>query len=276
MTEAGDWKTLMDSEDYDAVVLAVDFDTTGRPEARFSDLVANLKSDFAVWETIPPAAGTELARTATGYIDHWARKAEAERRPVRALLGFCAGSVYAAALAERIRGWQDTEPLLLLFDPELSTSQTLMWQFHKVIGFLSSIISAEEIAEGRAAGQQVYDRIPDVGALKDALIELMRGAGEPALVRAGLDKPRREELFGVFDSFLCYLATASEIDPLDRWRSAIALSSTSPLSGLNAMRTAGMGAEQITVAREITFEVDHATMLANKDVAATVSDLLNG
>jgi len=269
------WKTLTDGENSD-VVLAVDFDTTGRPEARFTDLAANLKSDVGIWETIPPAAGAGSWPTGADYIDHWARKIEAERPRVRALLGFCAGSVYAAALAERIRGCQDAEPLLVLFDPELSTAQTLMWQVNKVIGFMSSVIPAEEIAAAREAGQRVFEETPDIGALKNGLVQLMRQAGEPGLVRAGLDEPRREELFGFFDSFLNYLAAASEIDPLDRWRSAIVFSSTSPLSGLNAMRASGMGADVIAVAREITFDVDHGTMLADQDIATMVSDLLNG
>jgi hypothetical protein len=276
MTEsgAGAWRTLVDGDGDDSagIALAVDYDTTGRQEARFADLVANLSTGLGVWETVPPDPGADFSLSGDDYIDHWVGAVEAKSPNVRAVLGFCGGAVYAANIAERLRATQNTEPLLVLIDPELSTSQTLMWQFHKVIGFLSSVITAEEVAEARAIGQRVHEEITDIGKLKDELIRLMREFGEPALIRAGLDGPRREELFQVFNTFLCYLAAASEIDPREEWRSAVTFSSTSPLSGLNAMRASGL---EVAVGREITIEVDHATMLADKDLAAAVSDVLS-
>ena len=276
MTGSAAWKPLVGSPDSAGLVLAVDFDTTGRPEARFSDLATNLKTDFEVRETIPPAAKDGHTPSGTGYLDYWSRDIEAESGQVRALMGFCGGAVYAAGLAERIgRRQGGAPPLLLLFDPELSTAQTLIWQFQKVIGFLSPMISDEQIDEARRLGQRLYETVPEVGPLKDELIRLMREAGEPALVRAGLDKTRRDELAGVFDTFLGYLAAASQLDPREQWRSAVALSSTSPRSGLNAMRAAGLGEDQLSVAREFVFDVDHGSMLADHDVAATVSELLN-
>jgi hypothetical protein len=147
-----------------------------------------------------------------------------------------------------------------------------MWQFHKVIGFMSATLSAEDIAEAREIGQQAHDTTPHVGELKDELIRLMRRFGEPALARVGLDEARREELFEVFDSFLSYLAVAAEIDPRERWKSAIALNSTSPLSGLNAMRASGV---EIEVAEEVVIDVDHGTMLADAELAAAVTRLLD-
>ncbi|GAA2157713.1 hypothetical protein GCM10009760_60080 [Kitasatospora kazusensis] len=276
MAESGSWKTLVEGGGSGGIVLAVDFDTTGRPEARFSDLVANLRTDLAVWETVPPAAGSEYARSGAGYVDCWAQRLEAERPQIKALLGFCAGSVYAAALAERIASWQQAEPLLVIFDPEVSVSQTLMWQYHKVVGFMSSVISDEDVATAREAGLQLHNRTPEIGPLKDGLIRLIREIGEPAFTRVGLDEARREELFSVFESFLCYLAAASDIDPLDRWRSAVAFSSASPLSGLRAMRASGVGGDRLAVAREIEIDVEHGSMLADKGLAEAVSELLNG
>lgn len=272
MTETAAWKILTDSDPSGSVVLAVDFDTTGRPEARFTDLVAHLKVAATVWETVPPVAGSPFAATGAGYIDRWARKPAEERPHVKALLGFCAGSVYAAALAERIAQWQTTEPLLVLFDPELSTAQTLMWQFQKVTGFMNSVLPAQDIAEAREIGRRAYEETEDLGDLKDALISLMWDFGEPALAKAGLDERRRAELFEVFGTFLNYLAAAGDIDPRERWRSAVAFSSNTPLSGLNAMRSAGT---EVVVAREIRCDVDHGGMLADQALAATVSELLS-
>ncbi|MFD8705602.1 hypothetical protein ACFV1W_23810 [Kitasatospora sp. NPDC059648] len=273
MAESGSWKTLVEGDGSEGIVLAVDFDTTGRPEARFSDLVANLGTGLTVWETVPPAHGTEHAKSGKGYIDYWAGRLEEERPPVRALLGFCAGAVYAAALAERIADWQESEPQLIVFDPEISVSQTLMWQYHKVVGFMASVISEADVAAAREAGLKVLEACPEIGALRDGLIRLIREIGEPAFTRVGLDATRREELFTVFESFLSYLAAASELDPVDRWRRAVAFSSASPLSGLRAMRSSGVG-EGVTVAREVEMDVEHGSMLAHRELAAAVGGLL--
>ncbi|MFF7634697.1 hypothetical protein ACFZB9_16290 [Kitasatospora sp. NPDC008050] len=276
MAESGSWQTLVDGGESGEIVLAVDFDTTGRPEARFSDLVANLQTDFGVWESSPPPGGGARARTGADYIAHWAEPLAAERPKIKAVLGFCAGSVYAAALVERIASWQQERPLLVIFDPEVSAAQTLMWQYHKVVGFMASVISDEDVATARKAGAELHDRTPEIGALKDGLIALIREIGEPAFTRVGLDEARREELFSVFESFLCYLAAAADIDPLDLWHDAVAFSSASPLSGLRAMRAAGVGGERLAVSREIEIDVEHGVMLADKELAAAVSALLNG
>jgi len=266
------WRILSKSDNSAGLVLAVDFDTTGRVEARFADLVANLTAATEIWETIAPDGGTVSPGAAQEYLDHWAGDLQDERRPIQAVLGFCGGAIYAAALVERIRRAQGHEPLLLLFDPELSTAQTLLWQFHKVMGFMSGILSSEQVAQAQEMGRHAYDTISDVAALKEEISRLMKESGEPALINAGLDERRREELFGVFDSFLSYLAAASQIDPLDQWRRAIAFSSKSPLSGLNAMRASGL---DILVGKEIGLDAEHGTLLANRDLAAQVSDLLS-
>ncbi|WP_329537858.1 hypothetical protein OG568_57180 (plasmid) [Streptomyces sp. NBC_01450] len=275
MGESGEWKVLADSGDSGAVVLAVDFDTTGRPEARFSDLVANLTTDLTIWESIPPAVEAAAEWSGKEYIDHWARKVAQERPEVRAVMGYCAGSVFAATLAERIAELQGSEPLLLLFDPEITVAQTLLWQFQKIVGFMSSVLPAEDIEAARDAGRRCYEQTPQVGPLKQGLTRLVREVGEPAFTRAGLDHTRREELFDAFGSFMGYLAAAGDLDPFERWRSATAISSSSPASGLNGIRAAGVGADQVSVGRELTFDVEHATMLADKEIAATVSDLLH-
>jgi hypothetical protein len=271
VAENSSWRTLTAGDDPSGIVLAVDFDVTGRVEARFSDLAANLDTGHAIWEAIPPAA--EDNRTGADYVSHWAQDAERPGLPVRALLGFCAGSVYAAELAERIGRAQGAAPLLLLFDPELSVPRTLLWQFLKIVGFMSGTISAEGAAAMREAGQRAYEQNQDIGDLRQALVRLVREQGEPAFERAGLDRRLRGELLDIIDSCLCYLAAASDLDPREQWKSAIAFGSSSPMSGLRGMRLAGT---DVAVAREISVDADHGTMLADKEVAATVSRLLNG
>lgn len=267
------WKDLSTSDHSDEVVLAVDFDATGRPEARFADLVANLKVDLTVRESVPPEGASEAARDTAGYLAHWAGPLAEQRPRVRAVLGFCAGSVYAAALAERIGRWQETPPQLVLFDPELITPVSVLWQFQKVVGFLPPLISDTELAEARAEGQRLHDEIQDVAQLKTEFLRLTRAICTPAFTRFGLDEKRREEVFDLFRSFLGYLAAAAGIDPADQWRTAVAYSSATPLSGLRGMRSSG---RDVVVGREIEVAVEHAAMLADEGLAAEVSDLLNG
>ncbi|RKN47499.1 hypothetical protein [Micromonospora endolithica] len=271
MKESGAWKALANGDRATPVVLAVDFDTTGRPEATFAALAGTMNRPEPIWHTLPPAPGSPEASTGAGYVEHWIRDLAAERAPVKAVLGFCAGSVYAAALADRIAAWQDP-PLVVIFDPELLNSQILMWQFQKVSGFMAGTLSAAEIAEARRIGQQAFEYSTGPVDLKDRLITLMHDFGDPALARAGLDATRRAELFGVFSGFLGYLALASELDPRERWREAVAFSSNTPLSGLNAMRANGV---EVAVAKEVHCPVEHAGMLADRRLAEAVAELLD-
>jgi len=271
VANAGIWRKLSAGDNPTGIVLAVDFDVTGRVEARFSDLVANLDTSYAVWEAVPPAA--DDTRTGADYVTHWLRGTQDAGLPVRALMGFCAGSVYAAALAERIGQTQDTAPLLLLFDPEVSMPRTLLWQFLKIVGFMSATISAEASAAMRDAGQKAFEENPKVDDLRKALSALVREQAEPAFEAAGLDRRLRSELLDIIDSCLSYLAAASDIDPLEQWKTATAFCSSSPMSGLRGMKMAG---HDVTVARDISVAADHGTLLADPQIAATVSRLLNG
>ncbi|GAB3844925.1 hypothetical protein [Dactylosporangium cerinum] len=258
------------------VILAVDFDATGRPEARFADLAGRLKTDCAFWETAPPDLDTERTASGTAYIDYWWAAFQRRARPVAAVMGFCGGAVYAAALSERVAAWQGSEPQLLLFDPEIAVPQTLVWQFHKVVGYLAGVLPPEDIMRAQAAGQAEIDRHSGMAEMCEALVKLTLDMGDVAFAQAGLSKPLRDELMGTFCSFLRYLAAASELDPLPRWRGATAFQSVTELSGLHAVRLSGIGGDGPLVGREIVVQDEHAKLLANDEVAAAVSDLLAG
>jgi hypothetical protein len=268
VTQSKAWRPLAVGSNTASTLLAVDFDATGRQEARFSDMLPELGGDLTVLETVPDPA----ASTAADLVEHWARPHEEARTQVRAVLGYCAGAVYAAPLAERVASWQADAPALLLFDPEISEQRSFLWQFYKTVGIMSSTLSEQEVAAARHSAQQACERTADLETLALELAGLVRDIGDPALARAGLSAPRRDELFTVFGSFLRYLAMASKIDPLDQWRRAVAFSSTSPLSGMRAMRANGRFVE---VAREIETDVEHDRLLADQKVAAAVRQLLD-
>ena len=75
MAETDAWRILTKGDDDQGIVLAVDFDVTGRVEARFSDLAKNLDTGYAIWETVPPPVRTDHTWTGSDYVNHWARQA---------------------------------------------------------------------------------------------------------------------------------------------------------------------------------------------------------
>lgn len=263
------WRSLVVGGDAADTVLAVDFDATGRQEARFSDMLPKLGGGLTMMETVPH---TEVS-SAVELVEQWVEPHEAAKTQVHAVVGYCAGAVFAAALAERIAEWQSEPPMLLLFDPEISDPRSLLWQFHKTVGIMSTTLGEEDAALARQRAKQICEGTPDMDKISEELAVLVREIGDPALARAGLGEARRDELFTVFASFLRYLALASQLDPLDQWRRAVAFSSTSPLNGMRAMRSGGIFVE---VAREVETDVEHDRLLADEKVAAAVRRLLNG
>ncbi|WFE39915.1 hypothetical protein [Micromonospora sp. WMMD998] len=267
---------LAEPDHAERVILAVDFDATGRPEARFADLAERLTVDCAFWETSPPGPETERTASGPAYIEHWWTAFQRRPRPVAAVMGFCGGAVYAAALSERVAAWQGSEPQLLLFDPEIAVPQTLVWQFHKVVGYLAGVLPMEDIQRAQEAAQDLHDRECGMAEMCETLCRLTLEMGDVAFAQAGLSKPLRDELMGTFCSFLRYLTAAAELDPLPRWRTATAFQSVTELSGLHAVRTSGIGGAGPLVGREIAVDDEHAKLLANDEVAATVSGMLAG
>ncbi|MCQ8835688.1 hypothetical protein [Streptomyces malaysiensis] len=258
----------------DDVVLAVDFDATGRSEARFSDLVKNLKNAVTCWETLPQSLITEPDLTPDDFVEQWMGEVRSHGRPIRAVMGFCVGGVYAAALAERIGEWQEEMPLVILFDPEKASGITLYWQFHKVVGTMDAVLTPAEVAEAQEAGAEAERKHTDLQELGAELLTIFDRFGVIAFDRLGLDDQRRAELTETYRCFVSYLATAERIDPTGVWRNATAFSSTTPTSGLNAARDAYPGAEPRFVGNEHRIATEHRDLLSNGSVADTLARLL--
>ncbi|MFG2353525.1 hypothetical protein [Streptomyces sp. NPDC048521] len=260
---SGDGKT--------APALASDFPATGRTVAGFGDLVRGLGDAApALWETAPPRPGQEAGMTGEDYLRHWQAGA-ASAGPVRAVLGFCVGSVFAAGLAAEIGRLQGEAPRLVLFDPERPDVDLLHRHYHELIGGLAPMLSPDEIDEARRAGQETRRAHTAMRPLAEDLCELFRKYGEPAFRRTGLDAERGAEVVATFASFLGYLVAASDLDPRPAWADAVAISSATPHSGLNPLPPQ----ERSTlVAREIAFDLPHTELLRDTGVARTVSQLL--
>ncbi|MGI8311948.1 hypothetical protein [Saccharopolyspora hattusasensis] len=253
------------------IVLAVDYAATGRPEAAFGDLADGLGAGAAMWETVQPPLGAEADFDAADYVDRWV--SAVPDRPVRAVLGFCAGGAFAGELAARLTERTGRAPALLLFDPESPTTLTLYYQYRKVVESLSGMLGAERAAAAVADGDRALAGVDGVEQLGTELVRIFTGAAEVACAAAGLDEEYAEELTGTYRSFVRYLIAAAQIDRDKRWAGAVVFSSATPTSGLNPLDPADRAA---LVDRELRFDVEHADLLRAPDVAAAVGEVLAG
>ncbi|MEU8627796.1 hypothetical protein [Streptomyces sp. NPDC048669] len=256
------------------IVLAADFPVTGRNEGGFADLALGLKLDCALWQTVAPVRDPQTDALDDTYLEPWLSEVAASGRTVRAVLGYCAGSVFAGVLAEKIGARQGAVPRVVLFDPELVDAPTVHLQFGRVIGNMTTVLTAEEIAELSGAAEKLAaqgDVAP--GAFAAGLYAAFHPIGTSALRRAGLDEGYAGELVQLVGSFMSYLATAAGLDPRPGWQGATVVTSASESSGLNRMRTTP-GVAPIEVADERRFEVEHRDLLRTPAIAETVAGFL--
>jgi hypothetical protein len=262
--------------DSDELILASDFSaSTGRTVGGFSDLVPRLAAGHPVWETAPPPAGTGAEMTAADYIERWTADIRADGRRVHAILGYCVGSVFAAGIAEKVTEWQSA-PRVILFDPEQPQAALLHRHYRDALDALGKTLTDKEQEHARSAGEDALKHAASDGSgglpeLAGTLSDLLSGTGDPALARTGLAEGRRCELFGTFRSFLFYLVSASGLDATRVWKTATVISSLSPRNGLNVLPPESRSG---VVAHEIRFDLPHADLLRDADVARAVDGLL--
>jgi len=273
VNHSGGWKTLAEGNGGD-VVLAVDFDGTGRPEARFADLVANLTgAGYSVWESVQPDLAV-AERGSDAILSHWMERLVNDGPEITAILAYCAGSVYAAALAQELAAARGLPVPLVLFDPETVDPDGMLFEFNQAIGFMAGIVPEEEVDSWKETATRVRARHEHLRPLCEELLGLVREVGVPALDRAGLSQELRDELIGMLCSFMHYLTATAEIDPWNQWSTAVVFTSISPLSGLNAMRAGRTNGPPIEVRQEIAVDVDNMRILSDPAVARAVGELL--
>lgn len=278
------WKVVTPAEGGEAgeggvsgeVVVAVDFPVTGRPEAGFTDLAGLLAPGRAFWQTVPPPVVPGSGAGVETYVGGWADELTGSGLVVRGILGFCVGSVYAAALADKVTAAQGSAPALILFDPEPATVTTLYWQFEKMVGNLAGVLTDDEADAVRRKAEALSKADPDdVTAFAAELHAMFHPVAVEAFGRLGLDAEHTAEVLDLFAAFISYLSVAGQLDPSAAWKGATAISSAGPNSGLNPHR-AHPGQDSDLVAREYRLDVPHAELLRSADAARTVDELLRG
>ncbi|MGW7385791.1 hypothetical protein [Streptomyces sp. NPDC054794] len=222
------WKTLSSGES-ESLLLAVDFAAGSRAPAQFADLAPLLDPPLTLWASRPPGPDDQVPPTGNAYLDWWLGEVRASGAPVEAVLGYCAGGVFAAALAERIADWQPA-PRLILLDPELPSTSGLYDDFHTAGDSLGALLTPAELDAFHARGEALKaqygdDQLPVAGR---ELADTFTAAVAAAADRLDLDEDIRDELSGAFVSLVSYLTAATTLSPLPAWTTATALTTTAP------------------------------------------------
>jgi hypothetical protein len=231
-----------------------------RAAAGFADLAAGVRVDACFLHIGLAGAGAGPLAACTG---RWADELLATGRPVRAVLGFCAGTALAARLADAIAA-TGPPPMVVLFDAVSTTGGTLAGEFTSVLEASARHLTADELADARVLSEQLAQAYPDdlprvAAALTDRYDLLMRAVAGRLSVHDFL----RQELTGTFTAYLDYLLLTSE--------GGFDMRTTTPLYLTSA------GYEPPVVgARTIALEVGHDDLLRDPEVHKLVADLLRG
>jgi hypothetical protein len=195
------WRRLRDGSD-EAIVLAVDFGPrTG--QRGFVQFAEHMDVPHPVYQTIPPpplGPVTEFARPPR-YLEYWGEPVAGRR--VCAVLAFCCGARFAAAIAGLVG-----EPPVILLDPSDVSVPMLKAEFDATVESLSAQAGADTMRAARQAAAEAA-RDSDLAAVADALCAQQRRVAEAALFPAGMSARLIGQLCDRFAAYLGYLVAAA-------------------------------------------------------------------
>jgi hypothetical protein len=127
------------------------------------------------------------------------------------------------------------------------------------------------VERAQQAGQAAMVEVGAMSSLAARLVDLFRQTGGLAFDRLGLNESRKQEMVGLFSSYLSYLVAAGDVGRTADWAKATAVSSSTPTSGLNRIPDEERSRR---VGHEMRFDVEHTELLRSPVVAQAVSKLL--
>jgi len=255
LMELTDWRQLSDRGP--DLVLCLDF-PGGRAAAGFAELADGVAADASFLHFRQAGAGPLAA-----CVDRWVDELLATGRPVRAVLGYCAGTAMATRLADAI-AVAGPPPMVLLFDAVSTTNGSLASQFVSALESNARHLTADELADARDLSEQLVATYPDdlpriAAALTDRYDRLIRAVADRLSVHEFL----RQELTSAFTAYLDYLLLASE--------GGFDMRTTTPLF------LCSPGYEPpVEGARTIVLDIGHADLLRAPQVHELVTELLTG
>jgi len=205
------------------LVVAVDFDLTSRGEAGFRDLATLLPEPVTIWLTAQPPASVADTASGTAYTAWWCDRLAASGAEIDAILGYCAGSVFACALADEVARQQGRRPATVIFNPGRPTRDSVFRDIRTTLTSLSSLSAAERDDLIGVASALLQEWPRDVPGILDRLLALYRDAARDAFERVGIPPDVGADLIDVFASYTAYLRAASTMAPHPQWSSATAV-----------------------------------------------------
>jgi hypothetical protein len=270
MPDFGSWDVISGAGS-GQIILAVDFPAPRRRDAAFTELAAKLGPGYRFLQTKPPAARTVQWLCGQAYVAPCIESIREDGNQVAALLGYCVGGVYAAAIAAGIARWQPM-PKVILFDPQFVSGKYLAIEFLREIDAISSLLSDQEIEHTRNAATRISGSAPcDLADAAAEMAGIYWNLSSLAFERVGIGSTYNNRLIAPFDSYFRWLSTAREIDPVSVWRSSTVIVSSDyaePSAGGDPVAGAG------PIGRQIRFDVGHDDLLRSDSVATTVAGLL--
>ncbi|MFI9007913.1 hypothetical protein ACIGNX_11850 [Actinosynnema sp. NPDC053489] len=247
------WRVLADRGA--DLVLCLDF-PGGRASAGFADLAAGVTADACFLHLVEPGSGPLGA-----CADRWVAELPATGRPVRAVLGYCAGAALVPAVADAVAG---PPPAPVLFDPVPTSAGSLAHEFTSALATSADHLTAEELAGARALADGLVEEHPDdlprvAAALVDRYDALM---GEVAR-RLSLNEFFRRQLTGGFTAYVEFLLLAGQ--------GGFAARRTPPLFVSSKDREPPAAG-----AAGVVLDVDHPDLLRAAEAHDLVTGLLRG
>lgn len=256
------WSAISDDGPARPVVLAVDFDASGRKEATFHDLVELFPRPLTVWLGTQPPESYEKGLSPSEYLAWWAGESLDSPTPVGAVLGYCAGSLFASALADELEERQGFRPRTVLFNPGKPDASTLRRDFEGTMQSMSLLSPEERSAFVEQGGVRLGAASASFDEACGAVLDLYGRASRVTFARAGIDADVGEELLGVFRSYTSYLRAAREMEYRAQW------------AGATAVLSQEHPREPAFTHTEIRTEVGRERLLADPEVARTVFRLI--
>lgn len=228
MSDHDSWEVILGGNS-SATVLVVDCSAGIHREWDFAELEASIRSGYRYLRVKLPAVGHGKWFSSHMYVGTWSEDIRRTGNPVAAVLGSRIGSVYAAAIADRISHWQ-RRPTVILFDPQVADIGLVKEEFRREVISLNSLFSSDEIERAENIGYGVLE--PPIRGVSTAVAEMFEDYLEtikPAFERVGLGEPRNSKLIEPFKSYVSLISAASQIDQRCAWkRSTVIISSDCP------------------------------------------------
>src|SRR5580693_4718760 len=153
LMELTNWRQLTDRGP--DLIPCLDF-AGGRAEAGFADLAAGVSVDACFLHFRQTGSGPlpACAGPLAACVGRWADELLATGRPVRAVLGYCAGTALATRLADAIAA-TEPPPVVVLFDAAPTTGDTLASQFTLALESNARHLTADELADAHGLSEQL-------------------------------------------------------------------------------------------------------------------------